>query len=954
MYVASTFLKTKKYLLIWVILLQGICANASLRWYSPANGLPERVICSISFDKEGTCWVGAQTDIYLFNGKSFFSYRNFLDENPRSNSSYFHVLAANPKTLKILVASNSELFSLEPSKTIKGKLTKTTQYQNTTSAFHNFYISKDSVLYGWNESTYFFWRLKEEKPIIIKHNGRYTFHKGTNGKLYFESKVDFGEFVHGKPITIGIYTPKQKATFIPSTAGFLIGQVLFGKKEILNNLKDFNLTLEEISNIIRAQGAKWAPGGIDYRAFSPGPDSSIWFATINGLIIYQPSSKRINGFVLPKSCRGIVHDSITGKTAFVFYNGFAIFNKEGKLLKQVNLHNIYFNEGVLVGHQAIFLPEGEQKKILIIDFQTNGYQITEFPLPEHPLGIKFLNKQNMLIGGDSLIYFSVDKNGLFSIQKSINTKVSGIKKIVFLPEGDVLLVVQTGLFHFNPVNNKLTLLSNHSFKTIVWDGKKWIAITDAGMLVCGDRKKILFNTQLNQRLLFKQVYEMIHHPKTNTLWLASDNGIFLISSDLSKPVLRLSEEDGFYSNEFNTFSALSSKNTLFAGGLNGVNYFEPQNYLVKKSARLCFYEKINNLGELDFYYICKKDSQLNFQSNQNNIRLYLSEFGSGQSFIHITEKEGNTISGSRFENKIELYGLPWGEHQFAISQAGLIEDMDVQNINISIAFPWYLRWPFLIFLSLLIVLGIKAIIEIRRKILKAQYVEQIEINRKDMYMVIAHDLKSPMNSFTHLLKSVYFLLKNKRYNDLSLIEKELIHTSESVQLILSNLLGLGEYENNNDNNLSVLDMNEFSTELDRIYRILSETKNITFTIKISPCPPLIIDHKAIHLVMQNLIDNAIKHGCLFVKVRFSFFEKRSLLIIEVSNSIHQEQLIRTKEIINLLKHKKNINPGEIGNSLGVVILSKYFIQLKAKVSLKIKPKNEVQIKLAIPVEIAKT
>jgi hypothetical protein len=169
----------------------------SIKYFGPENGLPERRIFSVTFDGPAKCWVGGENDVYLFNGVQFFSYSHFLDTESSSKGTNHYVLLDRTADTRLLVANTHEIFLLEKSKKVHGKFSKKSLFKTNDNPFEYIFISKDSVLYGWNKDSIFYWHFGMKRPVFMKIKFGHKIEKTISGRLFLIGSFHLYEFKKG-------------------------------------------------------------------------------------------------------------------------------------------------------------------------------------------------------------------------------------------------------------------------------------------------------------------------------------------------------------------------------------------------------------------------------------------------------------------------------------------------------------------------------------------------------------------------------------------------------------------------------------------------------------------------------------------------------------------------------------------------------------------------------------
>jgi two-component system, sensor histidine kinase and response regulator len=148
-----------------------------------------------------------------------------------------------------------------------------------------------------------------------------------------------------------------------------------------------------------------------------------------------------------------------------------------------------------------------------------------------------------------------------------------------------------------------------------------------------------------------------------------------------------------------------------------------------------------------------------------------------------------------------------------------------------------------------------------KKIIQAQNEELKRINEsKDKFFsIIAHDLKSPLNSLLGFSSMLSEMAKKKKYDDCERIAEIIYHSSNMAVSLLSNLLSWAQTQ------IGSIEFHpeqfNFSELVQQVFKFVNGAallKNITVINELPPDIPVKADQDMLAAVMRNLLSNAIK------------------------------------------------------------------------------------------------
>lgn len=433
-------------------------------------------------------------------------------------------------------------------------------------------------------------------------------------------------------------------------------------------------------------------------------------------------------------------------------------------------------------------------------------------------------------------------------------------------------------------------------------------LCDTGYYWLGTSNGLLFIDELNGNYRFytekdglpnSYIYSIIKDD-SNNLWISSNNGLssFNIST---KQITNYDISDGLQSNEFNNGAYYKSRdNTLFFGGINGLNYFKPSNLdvdeIVSKpvitsikmgNKKVLLSDEIINNHHLvinpDVTVFTIEFAGLSyFNSFRNKYKYRIKELGN--EWIELGNVRSITFNNMT-PGKYTLEVIASNNHGHWFPQP-LVISIDVVPM-------FYENNWFKIVLIIVVVIILILLVKYRLMRLKSQQKKLqkfadkqseslIQTNKaltdeiaerkktaldlkasndtKDKFIsIIAHDILNPLGvilGFSDIIKNNYHKLAEKeilKYN------KTINLTAHSLNVMLSNLLQWSRLDNN-----AVVPKPErihLSTQINNCLRVLYglvDGKNIDLIINIEESVVVYADLNMLFTIIRNLVSNSIK------------------------------------------------------------------------------------------------
>lgn len=243
------------------------------------------------------------------------------------------------------------------------------------------------------------------------------------------------------------------------------------------------------------------------------------------------------------------------------------------------------------------------------------------------------------------------------------------------------------------------------------DGKVWVTTMD-GIFILKD-KRLVRQLNIKDGLPNSFVYAVLFDDMDNA-WVSTNRGLAKI--DTAYGITSYSAKEGLQGDEFNTRGYCKGDDgTLYFAGVNGINFFKPQNLVSKgePSKTMLTGIEVNNqpyLKNLQPEFI----ETVNLPYNQNNIRLSFANMD-----LTVPEKNQYKFRLKGFQpdwtlpqtNNIVQYILPPGEYQLYVLGANYegVWSKEPLIVRINILPPWYQTiWAKVLFglLALVVVGGI--------------------------------------------------------------------------------------------------------------------------------------------------------------------------------------------------------------------------------------------------------
>lgn len=471
-------------------------------------------------------------------------------------------------------------------------------------------------------------------------------------------------------------------------------------------------------------------------------------------------------------------------------------------------------------------------------------------------------------------------------------KAKNVYRFVKTKAKGLVAVAENGLFIIDKNNTVVdyygTLVkdeSHHLPMTMIYDmhedrhGICWIATNGEGLFRWdwqhkGNNKKgSLKQFNLDQGLPSMILYR-IEEDAANNLWIGTYNGLMRFNT-LTYGTSVYTVNEGLNHNEFNrTSSFKAADGTMYFGGLNGVNAFNPKQVMASEAKNTPSF-KVTSLMKysgkehrlMDCLLALKQEKEVVLQADDSFLILefqlldYMKRKHSYAYKLDGIDSEWNYID----ENVIRLSGLPYGEYKMHIKA----QMANGQWAKHAIVFPIVILKPFYIetwfIIGIVIVFGFAIFGFIRyrtKKIIRENHQLELKIANRTT------DLQRALTDRERLLTEIHHRVKNNLHviNGLLQLQKdELVDPLskaafaegqsriESIALIHQNL-----YQNEALGSIEFCSfIHDLSSKVANLYD--NPTNPVAYTIKKGE---LFIDVDTavpLGLIVNELLTNSYKH-----------------------------------------------------------------------------------------------
>lgn len=432
--------------------------------------------------------------------------------------------------------------------------------------------------------------------------------------------------------------------------------------------------------------------------------------------------------------------------------------------------------------------------------------------------------------------------------------------------------------HFvNQAGNTNSLGTNHIYSLYLDerdDNYLWIGTRGNGLNRYNRENDQFKRITTDEGLSNNVVYGILPHDRK--LWLSTNHGLSVYDRNEGS-FSNFSIEEGLQDNEFNAYSyALSATGELIFGGVNGINYFDPDK--IRKNTRPpnveITYVEINDFHDKISTYSESGQQELQLSHYQNILRFRFSalDFVAPSKNIFKYRLVGASPDWVKAgpQREVSFANLPPGNYRFEVlgtNNSGVWSEKPAV-FNFQIAKPWWgthLAWAAYI---LIMLLGLYALYRIKvnrlmlqnrleMKRMEASRLKEIDRVKSEFFSNITHDFKTPLTLIKVPVRDVINQTEDKVVKEkLKLVER----SSDNLENLINQLFGLSKADRGLlKENASLGDIRGFLKRIVDDFQPLARKNKVELNFYSDKKTGLMwFDGEKLHQVISNLLSNAIK------------------------------------------------------------------------------------------------
>lgn len=234
------------------------------------------------------------------------------------------------------------------------------------------------------------------------------------------------------------------------------------------------------------------------------------------------------------------------------------------------------------------------------------------------------------------------------------------------------------------------------------------------------------------------------------------------------------------------------------------------------------------------------------------------------------------------------------------------------------------RLYLLLALALLTLLGVGTYLYQELNQAKSQ-LSQLNATKDRLFAIISHDLRSAISAFQNIGQIINFHLKKQNYERLGTVATQVDKSANNLNNLLDNLLqwSVSQIEGV-DLKPTKLFIGKSVDEIVGLYEQNATAKGVKLQSFITEDLQVMADENSLHLVLRNLVSNAIKFTSEGDEIKINASEKDGFVemsITDTGTGIPEEKMARIFQIDSKTSSKGT--SGERGTGLGLALCKEF-------------------------------
>lgn len=389
------------------------------------------------------------------------------------------------------------------------------------------------------------------------------------------------------------------------------------------------------------------------------------------------------------------------------------------------------------------------------------------------------------------------------------------------------------------------------------------------LCLCTNHGLILFDLSTHDYKIFDKTMGMpsdvvyaCQIDLNGNIWASGNSGLCCIDPKRSN-ITAFTVSDGIQSNEFYKNAAMKDQNGyVWFGGVSGITWFDPLKIsLVGKKCKARIIDFVVSGHSYHSGYVLLPED------NSPTIEIgTLPIMSTRHATYRYSLDHEPWITLPRGQSHVTFSHLPYGKHRFDYIAVLNGVESEVEHLEFTIAFPWYMQWwSQLLWFALLILVIWMVYAQIshrhktRESLMKHEQSQAINEAKLQFFMNISHEIRTPM---TLIVSPLQKLMKNDpdpvRQHSYTLIQRN----ANRILSLINQLMDLRKIDKNQMQLLfSEVDIVPYINNICETVNDVADIREISVNLvdETGPGLKLWIDTINFDKILINLLSNSLKY-----------------------------------------------------------------------------------------------
>ena len=327
-----------------------------------------------------------------------------------------------------------------------------------------------------------------------------------------------------------------------------------------------------------------------------------------------------------------------------------------------------------------------------------------------------------------------------------------------------------------------------------------------------------------------------------------------------------------------------SNDVSWFGGAGGLLRYDIDDVYVKDKSIVAHIKKVEDGKGLGLYHISNPVSALKLAENQGSLKFTCFTNQTGQShevqFQYRLDGDNDLWSSWTTEPTKFYSHLPFGKYVFQVRSKNQYNQIsEPAALVFEIETPYYKTFYayFFYFFVLMIVIyiafgwGIQSMTNAKKRleekihertmelVEQKQVLDQANKTKDQLFSIIGHDLRSPLNSLHSLTELIQHYQNEMNPTKVDELMKGMSESVVNLRNLLDNLLSWTLNQSGNfELRATAIELKPFVEDIVKMLRDSADKKGITINMNLNINATFIGDRNTLAVIVRNLLSNAIK------------------------------------------------------------------------------------------------